>query len=154
MRAGYCPIHLGLVLSLAAMARTDHLFYLPIGGAILVWQVWGDEPPGKLSRLLAFALPVGVIVGGYLALNLITTGYFMPVSGLVKRFWSESRTADQAWLALIHLDVRQSWKIGACVALALVVCDAYRRRVSGLGAYSAGALALFTLLGQRHIPHG
>lgn len=141
---GIAPFWLGLALSLAGLARTDHLFYLPIGGALLFWQIRNDDQPGKLSRALAFLLPIGFIVGGYLAFNLVTTGHIMPVSGLVKRFWAEAYTLKDSLLSLLELDIRQSWKIGLVVALALVIRDASRRRISGLGAYSAGALVIFS----------
>lgn len=140
---GVAPLWLGLAVSFAAVARTDHLFFVPIAGAVLAWRTWRDERPRKFARLLAFGLPVAVLVGGYLTLNLATTGHVMPVSGMVKRFWAEGWSLRDSWLTLLSFDLRQSWKIGLAGAIVLVIRDASRRQVTGIGAYAAGALGIF-----------
>jgi hypothetical protein len=141
---GISPLSLGLVLAVAGLVRTDHLVFLPIGGVLLAWRIWNDAQPGKIQRLLAFSLPAVALVGSYLASNLLTMGHLMPISGVVKSRWPQSWTLQDNLLALVAIDLRQSWKAGLAVALVLVIRDVRRRRASPLGAYSLGALAMFS----------
>lgn len=137
------PFVLGLAVSMAFLARTDHGLFVPIAGAMVLWRR-REGPVGTVARdALAYAAPVAVIIGGYLLINVATTGHIMPISGRLKAFWAEGSVRPPIWTELLTFDLRQSWKLGALVAIGLVARDAWRRRPSGLGAYAAGALAIF-----------
>jgi len=139
---GISPWLLGIVLSVAFLARTDHIFYLPIGAALLLWRIWHEEAEGKLKRVAAFLAPVAVVVGSYLLLNLFTTGHLMPVSGRVKSHEPASTLAE-FWGDLARIDIRQTWKLGLACALVLVLRSLWQQRMSGLAAYAAGGLSIF-----------
>ena len=133
---------LGIIVSLAALARTDHLIYVAVCAAWLALRSWRIS--GRLidTTAVLFSVPVIVLIGGYLTLNLVTTGHLMPVSGLTKSTvfggWSLSGMIG----SLLHIDVRQSWKLGLLTALMLVARDYRRRELTGVGIYAVGALAI------------
>jgi hypothetical protein len=83
----YLP--LGVLASLSFLARLDTLALAGVLGLFLA----GRELRAGISgagwrRMLAFAAPVTVVVGGYLAVNLWLFGHPWPISGVVKREWS------------------------------------------------------------------
>lgn len=89
---------LGALAALVFLARTDNVFLV---AALSVWALFrvGWRLPGSLARLAAFAAPVAVLAGGYLASNLALTGHLTPVSGAAKVYYSQqNRAADAARL--------------------------------------------------------
>jgi hypothetical protein len=82
---------LGVLASAAFLARTDMAFVV-IGLTVWILARSTFRSPKAASAVvpvwLAFLLPVGVICGGYLAVNLVSTGHLMPVSGAAKVFHS------------------------------------------------------------------
>jgi len=81
-------ILLGTVAGLLFLARTDAVFLL----AALVPAVFvgrADSWRERLANLLYFGLPIAVLAGGYLLVNMLTTGHLMPVSGAAKQFYSD-----------------------------------------------------------------
>lgn len=82
---------LGLLSALVFLARTDSVFLVAaIGVALLLDRRVRGLPRTQAFRiLLAFALPVGLLAGIYLLINLLTTGHIMPVSGAAKLYYSE-----------------------------------------------------------------
>ena len=70
---------LGISVGLLFLARTDGIFMLPA----LLLPFW-IKFRRNLRRLSWFAVPVLVIMGGYMALNYLHFGVLMPVSGAVK----------------------------------------------------------------------
>lgn len=140
--AGISPFLLGVVLSAAFLSRLDHVFFLPIGAALLARRIAQDDIGAKVRRGVVFLAPVVILVGGYLLLNLATSGHLMTVSGRVK---SEAPlvTLAELWIDLISLDFRQTWKLGLAFSIVLVVHGLWRRRITGPSAYAAGSLAIF-----------
>ena len=141
-REDVTAVALGVVVSLAALVRTDHLLFVGATAAWLWWRRWRVN--GRLvdRELWWFLLPVAILVGGYLTLNLVTTGHVMPVSGLTKSTVIPGWTVNAMLRALLHIDVRQSWKIGLLAALILVARDIRRREPSGIGIYAAVAVSI------------
>lgn len=147
------PTSLALVLSAAVLARTDHVFFLPIGAALVAWPARRETRTEQVRRGLAFLLPIVAIVGGYLLLNLFETGHVVPISGRVKAWLSvERRSLGAVWIEWASFDVRQIWKVGVAAALAFVARDAWRRHPTGIGAYSLGAIAIVVYYVWNHTP--
>jgi hypothetical protein len=134
------PVLLGLILAFAGIARTDHLLFLPLVAAWVWWHRWRANFDRR--EVVAFVLPIAVVIGGYLLLNLITAGHIMPVSGRVKAFYSANSSLLDTLTQLMQIDVRQSWKIGAVVAVAVLIRDLHRRSLGAPGLYAIGALTI------------
>jgi len=139
---GISPLLLGIVLSVAVLARTDHIFYLPIGATLLFWRIWHGKAERQIERVAAFLAPVVVVVGSYLLLNLFTTGHLMPVSGRVKAN-EPAATLAEFWSELARIDIRQTWKVGLACAIVLVFRSLWQQRIGGVAAYAAGGLSIF-----------
>ncbi len=78
----YPYLALGLIASLTLLARLETvLLALCLG----VWLGWRAP-----QRLWFFLLPVGLTVIAYAGFNVFWFGHIWPVSGAVKRTWSES----------------------------------------------------------------
>jgi len=79
---------LGLLAALTFLARTDCGF-LVVG----LVAALGLRPSGpwraRVGRLAWFALPVALLCGAYLLLNLVQTGHLTPVSGAAKAYHSQ-----------------------------------------------------------------
>jgi hypothetical protein len=134
------PLAFGLALSAAALARTDHLLYVPL---VAAWLLWQRRHRGASAKdVAAFLLPLVVFIGGYLLINVITTGHVMPVSGRVKAFASSDWSLRNVLVGMMHLDARESWKLGLIVSMVLVARDAWRRQVSSLTVYALGAMGI------------
>lgn len=131
------PAKIGTVAALAGLARTDHLLFLPAAAL----YVWIRQRPVTRRQVIAFVVPPLVIVGSYLLLNLITTGHIVPVSGRVKALYSADWTWQAAVTNFLHIDVRESWKLGLAVAVATWI-PAARRRGVGLALYAVVACAI------------
>ncbi len=76
-------VALGLCCALTFLARIDTLMLAPLL-ALALWR----QGSGR-RRLAAFAAPVVGVAGAYAAVNLSAFGHLVPVSGAVKRGWSE-----------------------------------------------------------------
>lgn len=135
-------VGLGLIVSLAALTRLDHLLFVAAAAVWLGWRDWREHGRLVPATLVWFLLPVGVLVGGYLALNLLTTGHIMPVSGLTKSTVIPGWSIGGMVRALFHIDVRQSWKVGLLAAVILVARDIRRREPSGIGVYATVAVSI------------
>lgn len=133
----------GLALSAAALARTDHLVFLAIGGAVFGWQlVFNHRRNQWFGEVSRFAAPVMLLVGAYLATNILTTGHAMQVSGLVKLYLSQLQPAT-VLADFVRPDVRGGcWKLGALAAICILARDARGRRPSGVGLYALGGLVI------------
>jgi hypothetical protein len=140
VRRDIAPLAVGFVLAAAALARTDHLLFVPLAAFWLWWHSWKRR--FNAGQATAFILPIVVLVGGYLLINLLTAGHIMPVSGRVKDLGSSHWNLDDTLAQLWQLDIRQTWKIGLLVAVGLLIRAAVRRELSGIGIYALGALAI------------
>ncbi len=76
-------VQLGVVASLAFLARLDNLLLAGLLGLSLVWRERLDR-----RSLALFAGPVMITVAAYVAFNLWQFDHPWPVSGAVKRAWS------------------------------------------------------------------
>jgi hypothetical protein len=72
----------------------------------------------------------------------VTTGHIMPVSGRVKELASADWNWRQTAAQLVRIDVRQIWKVGLIAGAMVVARNLWRRRISGLGVYATGAIAI------------
>ncbi len=79
---------LGLLASLAFLARLDNGFLVATLGGTLVCRGL-ERGARKRKRMLAFIAPAIILCGGYLGFNVWWFGSFLPISGAVKRAWSE-----------------------------------------------------------------
>jgi hypothetical protein len=96
---------LGTLLGLTFLARLDAVL---LAGVLGAWLLAGEIGRGLdrcgRRRLLALAATVGAAVAGYLAVTWYSSGYPLPVSGLVKRGWSlellaaDPVYAERGWL--------------------------------------------------------
>ena len=82
---GRCAI-LGTAVAVVFLARTDSAFLVPSIGLALVARRPRDRR--RLLELLSFGAPIALLGGGYLLLNVTTTGHLMPVSGAAKQYHS------------------------------------------------------------------
>jgi hypothetical protein len=82
-------LQLGMVSGLLFLARTDMLFLVFGISVELFIRSRYVGLRGVKDWIAWYALPVGVLVGVYLASNLFFTGHLMPVSGAAKVFHSE-----------------------------------------------------------------
>jgi hypothetical protein len=81
---------LGIALSLCFLCRSDMAFLVAgLAFSILI------QHRKQFHGLLAFALPLSLLCGGYLLWNLVSTGHLMQVSGAAKQYHS-SLTRDAA----------------------------------------------------------
>ena len=86
---------LGLLLSLLALSRVDHvLFAFFVLGMLGIMQ--RKNPEQLLNNSLRLGLPVLVIFGGYLCFNKLVFDSFLPISGNVKAFY-ESKWLVNGW---------------------------------------------------------
>lgn len=74
---------LGVLASLTFLARLEAIL---LAGCLGMW-LWLRRAP--THRLTLFALPIGLTTITYAGLNLMWFGHIGPVSGAVKRAWSE-----------------------------------------------------------------
>jgi hypothetical protein len=80
---------LGVLGGLLFLARTDAIFsLLALGFAVFFGnnQSWRN----RFLDLLVFVVPLAILAGGYLLINIATTGHLMPVSGAAKQFYSDA----------------------------------------------------------------
>lgn len=91
---------LGLLATLAILARLDNVFVVFFGGAWLWLRLWAPPKPAKrgqdawrwrFSTGLAFFGPIVVIMLAYLAWNKLGFDTFSPISGQVKVWWGTLR---------------------------------------------------------------
>lgn len=99
---------LGFLSALVFLARTDSVFLVAgISIAVLIDPRIHNLPTSQVMRfLIAFALPVCLISGGYLVTNLIATGHILPVSGAAKIYYSQlarDHTAQETYANLIKI---------------------------------------------------
>jgi hypothetical protein len=87
-------LSLGTVAGLAFLARTDLLFLV---GAIFLFLLPRTRAREGRTAVALYSLPLATLAGGYLLINLLTTGHLMPVSGAAKQF--HSALARQAAIA-------------------------------------------------------
>ena len=89
---------LGLLLGLSALARLETFALAAMIGGWLAWprHRLGHTAPTAL-HLAAFGLPVLLMALAYLAANIALIGEVFPVSAAVKREWSATLLADDAW---------------------------------------------------------
>lgn len=97
---------LGGLLALAYLARLDTIL---LAGVIGLWLLWQELRRGLaregIRRLLAFGLPIVLVVTAYAGMNFYLFGHFLTVSSLVKRNWSETLLSQDpvylshGWLA-------------------------------------------------------
>jgi hypothetical protein len=130
---------LGLLASVAFLARLDALLLAGALGLALAWRELRDGwPAGAARRLLAFGVPVAVVALGYVGANVWWFGAPLPVSGAVKYGWSlellrrDPRYLEYGWPAAWMEQL--AWPLGQLgnpLPLALVV-----------GTYGAAALWL------------
>jgi hypothetical protein len=118
---------LGVILGLLFLSRLDNVFL--IGSAVAgLW--WRDRDP----RLLLTVVVCSAIAGVYLALNLLSYGHLMPISGAIKsafyrdRFFSGQlevtgwiSVAGAAGLALMSL-LRRRGTVRYRIAMAVLSC--------------------------------
>jgi hypothetical protein len=81
-------LFLGVLCGLVFLARTDSIFlvtalFLSLALRPRAWRATSRRE--HLAALLTFAIPAGLISGGYLLSNLLATGHLMPVSGAAKQ---------------------------------------------------------------------
>jgi hypothetical protein len=97
---------LGILLAMTFLARLDSiLLFGCVALAVGSRELRGGFAPAGMRRLLVLSLPVAVAVLLYFGTNLRMFGHSMPVSGVIKRDWSE-RVLEQdpkyqahGWLA-------------------------------------------------------
>lgn len=98
----------GMLAGLTFLARTDAVFLIAALSCYLAFQpgAWSARRRAQhVKSLLLFAAPVAALAGTYVAINLLTTGHLMPVSGAVKAYYSELsraaaiRESGSLWLA-------------------------------------------------------
>jgi hypothetical protein len=54
-----------------------------------IFKLWVRNTRARLlSEGLLFALPIGILLGGYVTINKLAFGTFMPVSGQIKQWWN------------------------------------------------------------------
>ena len=109
-------LKVGLLALLPLFARLDNAILLAIVGSWLVlaflWQHWRQKRFRRdtfISALrigIAYYLPWGGALIVYMLLNRIYIGTFLPVSGLIKRWWGilpytvYGKPADSIWSAI------------------------------------------------------
>jgi hypothetical protein len=147
---------LGLAAALLALARTDGLFLV---GALAAFVV--GRRPRRTRDFVAFAIPVAVLVGGYLAINLAVTGHAMPVSGAAKMYHSEAARAaasaagtspTRAWLGnLLWPFAGGAWWAATALTLSIAACVAAWRwwlaTVEQTWPFAAAVVATFVFYG-------
>ena len=86
---------LGGLLSLLALSRVDQILFAFFVLAILLLQ--HRQSPGRFVRdSLPVGLPILLLFGGYLCMNKLVFGLFLPVSGHVKS-WFEGLRPPGEW---------------------------------------------------------
>jgi hypothetical protein len=77
----------GLMIALAVLARLDSIYYVFTIGLILLARWYYSEDSkrsGFVSTFLPVIIPPVVLVGGYLLINKMAFGNYLPISGLIK----------------------------------------------------------------------
>jgi hypothetical protein len=84
-----CAI-LGALLGLVVLARLDQGIFVFILSILLVLfnRSSLSHPEGRRKFALVFGITLALI-GPYFIYNYVTTGYFVPVSGVIKEIWSQ-----------------------------------------------------------------
>jgi hypothetical protein len=97
---------IGTLCGLLFLGRTDQMFLVMAVSAALAWEVF--RRPRRGWAFVCFAVPLALIAGGYLAVNLVTTHHLMPVSGAAKVFYSRQwRGESVASVGLARTVARQ-----------------------------------------------
>lgn len=76
---------LGVVFGLGFLARIDEFFWIAIASLVLLGPLLARRRAG-VGKLIAYCLPMMVIVLPFLLSNWLTFHHLFPVSGAVKRF--------------------------------------------------------------------
>jgi hypothetical protein len=89
--APYEYLALGVLSGLVFLARLDMGFAV---AAIAIYEIIdiGRSRAPRTNKVICISLlviPLGLISGSYLLMNLVSTGHLMPVSGAAKQFYSE-----------------------------------------------------------------
>ena len=81
---------LGLLLGIVVLARLDHaIFAVPFILLFLIFN-WRSLFLAEDRKKIALIISISAaLVLPYLIYNYVTTGYFVPISGLIKGIWSE-----------------------------------------------------------------
>ena len=86
---GDCGL-IGLLLGLITLARLDHAIFSATFVLFLLIFNWRSLLLAEDRRKIALILGISaVIVLPYLIFNYVTTGYFVPISGVIKGIWSQ-----------------------------------------------------------------
>ena len=110
---------MGLLVSISFLARLDNVFLvLIIGSTLGIDELRRGLTERGRVQLLLFALPVLILCGGYLALNVWYFGGIMPVSGAVKAAWSRQLllldplyAAQSFWTFLAAKSINFFWPL-------------------------------------------
>jgi hypothetical protein len=81
---------LGLLLGLVVLARLDHGIF--VATFLVLFFIFNRRSlfvPKERNRLITVAVGAGVLTVPYLLFNYFSTGYFVPVSGVIKSIWSD-----------------------------------------------------------------
>jgi hypothetical protein len=142
---------LGLLLALCALSRLDAVVLAILVAADLAWRLGRHAPPAGAARLLAaLCLPLLALVGAYFAANVLAFGHPLPVSGLIKRDWSEHL------LARDPLDLRYGWLAAKAAQVLRPLRHATDPTMASivLGGYLPQALLAVHVLRQRGVATG
>lgn len=132
---------LGGVLSLLFLARLDTIFLALVLGA---WFGYRARSIGQLRHLLWFAAPIIVVVVLYAGISTVLFGHILPVSGALKREWSQKLLLDDpvyqsyGWLIAKAAHLLRPLRVTNQITLAL--------GVFGTAIWSA----IYQITGRRH----
>ena len=120
----------GLLLATAVLARIDNLAFAVPATACLLWRRGPAADRGMPWRLLAaFVLPLAV----WSIANFVLFDTAVPVSGLVKQWWSSSAPDDglsRSWRRLCGLLDHRPARDGVWSALLLLALVGWRVRLA------------------------
>lgn len=132
---------LGIVCSVAFLARLDTIALSAILGFVLVVRAWRAH--GMVWRnWFAFVIPLVFTVGAYALLNLRYFGLAEPISGIVKATWSQTLVTRNP------LYTMYGWfgaKLDNFVWSIMELSDGYGLYVT-IGTFGAGGLCLASVL--------
>jgi len=81
---------LGLLLVAVVLARLDHgIFLTTFLVLFLIFNRRSLLVPSERNKLIVLIAMVATLIVPYLLFNYLSTGYFVPVSGVIKRIWSD-----------------------------------------------------------------
>ena len=81
---------LGLLLGFVILARLDHALFLATFVFLFLIFNWRSLLLVEQRKKIALILSITVaLVLPYLIYNFVTTGYFVPISGIIKGIWSQ-----------------------------------------------------------------